>query len=78
MSPNTDNIFILQVTTLGYEPSPVKLFVKMHVQSDDRKKGMQQFVDSQAQHFMIYWFSTIFFLSYYLLEFDEFIFHLDI
>jgi hypothetical protein len=24
---------------------------------------VQQFVDSQAQHFMIYWFSTIFFLK---------------
>jgi hypothetical protein len=75
MSPKTDNIFILQITTLGYEPSPGKLFVKMHGRSDDRKKRVQQFVDSQAQHFMIYWFSTIFFLSYYLLEFDEFIFH---
>ena len=63
MSPKTDNIFILQITTLGYEPSPGKLFVKMHGQSDDRKKGVQQFVDSQAQHFMIYWFSTIFFLK---------------
>jgi len=75
MSPKTDNIFILQVTTLGYEPSLVKLFVKMHVRSDDHKKGVQQFMDSQSQHFMIYWFSTIFFLSYYLLEFDEFIFY---
>jgi hypothetical protein len=35
---------------------------------------MQQFVDSQAQRFMVCWFSTIFFLSYYLIEFDKFIF----
>jgi hypothetical protein len=51
------------------------LLVEKHLQSDDCQKGVQQFVDSQAQHFIIYWFSTIFFLSYYLLKFDEFIFH---
>ena len=31
-------------------------------------------MDSRAQHFVICWFSTIFFLSYYFLESDEFIF----
>ena len=33
---------------------------------------MQQFVDSWAQHFVVCGFSTIFFLSYYFLEFDKF------
>ena len=32
-------------------------------------------MDSRAQHFVLCWFSIIFFLSYYLLEFDEFIFY---
>jgi hypothetical protein len=31
-------------------------------------------VESKAQHFVVCWFSTIFLLSYYFLEFDEFIF----
>jgi len=66
---------MLQATALGREPSRMDFFVKMHVQSDNHQKGMQQFVDSRAQHFMIHWFSTIFFLSYYLLEFDDFIFY---
>jgi hypothetical protein len=36
---------------------------------------VQQFVDSQAQHFVVRRFSTIFFLSNYnFLQFDEFIF----
>jgi hypothetical protein len=33
---------------------------------------VQQFVDSWAQHFVVCGFSTIFFLSYYFLEFDKF------
>jgi hypothetical protein len=53
----------------------MKLFVEMHIRSDDHQKGVQQFVDSQAQHFVVCWFSIIFFLSYYLLEFDDFIFY---
>jgi hypothetical protein len=53
----------------------MELFMETHLLSDDRQKRMQQFVDSQAQYFVVCWFSTIFFLSYYLLEFDEFIFY---
>jgi hypothetical protein len=67
----------LQVIVLGHESSPIELFMEMHVCSDDRQKRMQQFVDSQAQRFVVCWFSTIFFLSYYLLEFDEFIFFIS-
>ena len=52
----------------------MKLFVEMHVQSDDRQKKMQQFVDSQAQYFVVCWCLIIFYLSYYVL--DEFIFSL--
>jgi hypothetical protein len=51
----------------------MKLFVKMHVWSDDRQKRVQQFVNSRAQYFVVCWFLIIFFLSYYVLEFDEFI-----
>jgi hypothetical protein len=46
-------------------------FVKTHVWSNGRQKRMQQFVDSQAKHFVVCWFSVMFFLSYYLLEFDD-------
>jgi hypothetical protein len=52
----------------------MKCFVETHGRSDDRQKEMQQFVDSRAQHFVVCWFLTIFFLSYYFFEFDEFIF----
>ena len=31
-------------------------------------------MDSRAQHFVVCWFSTILFVSYYFLEFNEFIF----
>jgi hypothetical protein len=51
----------LQATTLGCEPSPIELFVETHVRSDDCQKEMRQFIDSQAQHFLVLWFSTIFF-----------------
>jgi hypothetical protein len=59
----------------GHEPSLIELFVKTHVWSDDRQKRMQQFVNSRAQYFVVCWFSIIFFLSYYFLEFNEFIFY---
>ena len=65
----------MQATFLGRESSPMEFFVGTHVRSDDRQKKVQQFVDSRAQHFMVCWFSTFFFLSYYLFEFDEFIFY---
>lgn len=38
--------------SLGREPSPMELFVEMHVRSQDRQKGAQQFVDNRAQHFV--------------------------
>jgi len=53
----------------------MELFVETYVWSDDYQKWVQQFMDSQAQQFMVCWFSTIFFLSYYFLEFDEFVFY---
>jgi hypothetical protein len=31
----------------------MELFVEMHVWSQDRQKGVQQFVDYRAQHFMV-------------------------
>jgi hypothetical protein len=30
----------------------MELFVETHVRSQDRQKGMQQFVDNRAQHFV--------------------------
>jgi len=48
--------------------------VETHVWSDDSQKEMQQLKDSRAQHFVVCWFTIIFFLSYYLPEFDEFVF----
>ena len=39
--------------SLGREPSPMELFVETHVRSQDRQKGMQQYVDSRAQSFVI-------------------------
>jgi len=34
--------------SLGREPSPMELFVEMHVRSQYRQKGVQQFVDNRA------------------------------
>jgi hypothetical protein len=31
----------------------IELFVKIHMRNDDRWKGVQQLVDSQAQKFMV-------------------------
>jgi hypothetical protein len=41
---------------IGHEPSPIELFVETFVQSDDRQKEVQRFIDSRAQHFVICWF----------------------
>ncbi|XP_052310216.1 uncharacterized protein LOC127905507 [Populus trichocarpa] len=38
--------------SLGREPSPMELFLETHVRSQDRQKGVQQFVDNRAQHFV--------------------------
>lgn len=38
--------------SLGREPSPMELFVETHVRSPDHQKGVQQFVDNRAQHFV--------------------------
>ncbi|KAI5572436.1 hypothetical protein BDE02_10G013700 [Populus trichocarpa] len=39
-------------TSLGPEPSLMELFVEMHVRSEDRQKGVQQFIDNRAQYFV--------------------------
>jgi hypothetical protein len=31
----------------------MELFVETHVRSQDRQKGVQQFVDNRAQHFVV-------------------------
>jgi len=31
----------------------MELFVETHMQSQERQKGVQQFVDNRAQHFMV-------------------------
>ncbi|KAL9391866.1 hypothetical protein Peur_015786 [Populus x canadensis] len=43
-----------KAASLGREPSPMELFVETHVRSQDRQKGVQQFVDNHAQHFETY------------------------
>jgi len=35
------------------EPIPMEPFVETHVWSQDRQKGVQQFMDNHAQHFVI-------------------------
>jgi hypothetical protein len=66
--------FLLQATILVLEPSLMELLVEIHVWSDDRQNRVQQFIDSRAQHFIVCSFSIIVFLSYYLMEFYEFLF----
>jgi hypothetical protein len=41
----------------------MELFMETYVRSEDRKTKVQQFVNSWAQHFVVHWFSTIFFLK---------------
>ena len=43
--------YFLQATTLGRESSPMELFVEMYVQTKDRQKGVQQFIDNHAEQF---------------------------
>jgi hypothetical protein len=31
----------------------MKMFVETHVRSQDRQKGVQQFIDNRAQHFVV-------------------------
>jgi Holliday junction resolvase-like predicted endonuclease len=31
----------------------MELFVETHVRSEDRQKGVQQFVDNRTQHYMV-------------------------
>ena len=31
----------------------MEVFVETHVRSEDRQKGVQQFVDNRAQHFVV-------------------------
>ena len=50
---NFQPIFFLQAASLGREPSPMELFLETHVRSQDRQKGVQQFVDNRAQHFVV-------------------------
>jgi hypothetical protein len=53
----------------------MKLFMAMHVRIDDHQKRVQQLVDSWARHFMVYWFSTIFFCKLlFFFEIDDFFF----
>ncbi|KAI5562836.1 hypothetical protein BDE02_15G076300 [Populus trichocarpa] len=39
-------------TSLGCKSSPMELFVETHIRSEDRQKGVQQFIDNHAQHFV--------------------------
>ena len=47
------------------------LFVEMHVRSQDRQKGVQQFVDNRAQGMFVQSFC---FVTYYFLELNMMIF----
>jgi hypothetical protein len=50
---NLQLLFSLQATRFGREPSPMELFVETHVWSQDRQKGVQQFIDNRSQHFVV-------------------------
>jgi hypothetical protein len=54
----------------------MELFVETHMRSEDRQKGVQQFVDNHAQHFVICSFNHFYFVSYYFLELNMMIFFL--
>ena len=65
----------MQATTLEQEPSPMELFVETHVRSDDRQKGCSGSSTTELNTLWYVGFQSFFFLSYYLLEFDDFIFY---
>ena len=46
-------MFLLQVRTLGCESSPMELFMETYVRSEDHRKGVQQFIEKHAQHFVV-------------------------
>jgi hypothetical protein len=35
----------------------MELFIETHVRSENRQKGVQQFVNNHAQHFVVYLFN---------------------
>jgi hypothetical protein len=43
---------------LGRDPKPIELFVETHMRNENYQKGVQQFMDSRAQKFMLSWIST--------------------
>jgi hypothetical protein len=59
----------LQAIVLGWDRSPVELFIEMHVWSDDHQKGMQP---SSALYGMLVF--NLFFLKLLFPWIDEFIF----
>jgi hypothetical protein len=38
---------------LGRDPKPMELFVETHMRNEGYQKGVQQFMDSRAQKFML-------------------------
>jgi hypothetical protein len=53
----------------------MELFVETHVRSDDRQKGCSGSSTTELNTLWYVGFQPFFFLSYYLLEFDDFIFY---
>jgi len=46
----------------------MELFVETHVWSEDRQKGVQQFVDNRAQHFVVCLFNHFILLVIIFIE----------
>ena len=59
----------------GREPSPMKLFVETHVQSDDHKKRCSSSLTIELNTLLYIGFQPFSFLCFYFLEFDDFIFY---
>jgi hypothetical protein len=49
----------------------MELFVETHVRSEDRQRGVQQFIDNRTQHFVVCSFNH--FISW--IEYDDFFFN---
>jgi len=51
----------------------MELFAETHVRSQDRQKGVQQYVDNRAQHFVVCSFNLLFHkLLFSWIEYDDF------
>ena len=71
----TDNIFLLQAMIFGHELSLIEVLLKRMCGVMTIKKGCNSLLITELSTLWYAGYQLFFFLSYYFLEFNEFIFY---